>query len=125
MFLDGRTMLHRSALFMVAFLVIHLLGNLTVFFGKDVFNMYGHKLRSNPLVLFIEYYLLAAFVAHAAMGLYYSFTKLNHIAKKPLVNGKLLISSILVTAFVVLHVLEFRFGPKNSTKTGKVRERID
>jgi succinate dehydrogenase/fumarate reductase cytochrome b subunit (b558 family) len=117
--LDGRTMLHRSALFMVAFLVIHLLGNLTAFAGKDVFNMYGHKLRSNIVVVFVEYYLLAASVAHAGMGLYYSFGKRNFIKKKPLVNGKLLLSSILVTVFVVLHVLAFRFGPKVSPATGK------
>ena len=31
-------MLMRSAIFMLSFLVVHMLGNLTVFFGAETFN---------------------------------------------------------------------------------------
>ena len=49
------TSLSRSALFLVAFLVVHASGNMTVFAGSDTFNLYGHKLTSSPVIKFIEY----------------------------------------------------------------------
>jgi hypothetical protein len=42
-------MLNRSSLFMLAFLVVHMIGNLSVFFGPNVFNAYGHKVRDGVL----------------------------------------------------------------------------
>lgn len=116
---DPRSALHKSALFMVIFLVVHMLGNLTAFAGREAFNAYGHKLRSNPLILFIEYYLLAAAAVHGVVALYLSWGKRKFISKKPWQNGKLLLTSILVTAFAVVHVRSFRFGPTHSSATGK------
>ena len=57
--------LHRSALFLLVFLVVHMLGNLSVFAGPEAFNGYGHYLSTHPLTKFIEYYLLAAAAVHA------------------------------------------------------------
>lgn len=54
----------RSALFLLVFLVVHMAGNLTFLFGPDAFNSYGHKLSSNPAILFIEAYLAASFLVH-------------------------------------------------------------
>ena len=51
------TSLSRSALFLVAFLVVHAAGNMTVFAGSETFNLYGHKLTSSPVIKFIEYVL--------------------------------------------------------------------
>ena len=102
--------LHRSALFLVCFLVVHLAGNLAVFAGRDVFNSYGHKLRSNPLLTVVEYYLLLASVVHAATAFLATYRKRRSIAKKPLSQGKLLLSSLVVVAFVCTHLLDFRFS---------------
>ena len=81
---DSPTALHRSAVFLTTFLVIHLAGNLFVFAGGDWFNWYGHKLRSNPLISFIEYYLLAGGLVHAAAAMQRSYIKRRQIAKKPM-----------------------------------------
>ena len=39
--------LHRSALFLLVFLVVHMLGNLTALFGRDAYNSYGHRESSS------------------------------------------------------------------------------
>ena len=43
---------HRLPLFL--YLLIHIAGNLLVFFGPDVFNKYAYMLESNPLLPVIE-----------------------------------------------------------------------
>ena len=50
--------LHRSALFLLVFLVVHMGGNLTAFFGRDAYNTYGHHINSMPFIRVIELYLL-------------------------------------------------------------------
>ena len=58
-------MLHRSAVFLIVFLVVHMLGNLTFLIGDDAFNAYGHKLEVfRPGTTMIE-----ASVAHAFLVL--------------------------------------------------------
>ena len=111
--MDASASLHRSAVFLVVFLVVHSAGLCSVYFGADVLNGYGAKLREYPLklpLLFIEYYLLLAFVAHGCIGAWNSWNKRRFIAKKPAANGKLALSAIVVSVFVVVHVLQVRFG---------------
>src|SRR5262245_44536382 len=53
-----------TGLLLVAYMVLHLIGNVLIFFGRDVFNEYSHFLISNPLIIPIEIALLLVFVAH-------------------------------------------------------------
>src|SRR4029078_1244167 len=46
------------------YLVIHIAGNLMVFFGPAFFNRYAYVLESKPLIPVIELGLLAVFVIH-------------------------------------------------------------
>ena len=46
--------LQRSAIFLMFFLFVHMLGNLLIFVGPEVFNTYGYFLHINPLLKFIE-----------------------------------------------------------------------
>lgn len=109
--------MHKSALFLLIFLVTHMLGNLSMFFGKDAFNLYGHALNSNPLILFIEVYLLSGGIIHGGIGLFLTYKKRKLILKGPIKYGKLFLTSIVVTAFTVLHLQAFRFGPHYNTTT--------
>eukprot|EP00939_MAST-03C_sp_MAST-3C-sp1_P000593 g593.t1 len=104
------TSLQRSALFLVAFLVVHSLGNATVFFGPEIFNGYADKLMRNPLLKFIEYYLLFAASVHAITASISTWRKRNFIRKKPMQNGVLALTAIASVAFVVVHLLDLRFG---------------
>jgi succinate dehydrogenase / fumarate reductase, cytochrome b subunit len=56
--------------FLLIFLVIHLIGNITLFFGPTVFNAYVSALDTiKPLIRVVEVVLLAAFILHIYNGL--------------------------------------------------------
>ena len=56
--------------FLIIFLIIHLIGNITLFFGPNAFNGYVSILDViKPLIRVIEVVLLAAFVLHIYNGL--------------------------------------------------------
>jgi len=107
---DASTSLNKSAIFLIVFLVVHMLGNLLIFAGPEAFNTYGYLLHSNPLLKFIEAYLALGFIVHSAAGLYKSYRKSKQIAKAPLTQGRLLLSSLVVVGFVLLHLKTFKFG---------------
>ncbi|MEZ4764433.1 MAG: hypothetical protein R3C26_15000 [Calditrichia bacterium] len=56
-----------TGLFLVFFVIMHMLGNLSfVFGGPDAYNLYTYKLTSlGPLLYLVELVLLVAFLAHA------------------------------------------------------------
>lgn len=55
--------------FLLIFLIIHLIGNITLFFGPNAFNGYVKALDViKPLIRVIEVVLLAAFVIHILNG---------------------------------------------------------
>ena len=55
--------------FLLIFLVIHLIGNITLFFGPDAFNGYVSALDVvKPLIRIIELVLLTAFILHIFNG---------------------------------------------------------
>jgi len=59
-----------SGLFLSLFLIIHLIGNLTLFGGPDLFNGYVSALSSvKPLVRFIEAILTMIFLVHIVNGI--------------------------------------------------------
>ncbi|MBD9722390.1 succinate dehydrogenase [Streptomyces caniscabiei] len=71
--LGKKTVMAVSGLIMLAYLVVHMLGNLKIFFGSDEFNGYAHWLRTlgEPFLhhewalWIVRVVLVAAVVAHA------------------------------------------------------------
>ncbi|HLG31831.1 MAG TPA: succinate dehydrogenase cytochrome b subunit [Ignavibacteriaceae bacterium] len=56
--------------FLIVFLIVHLIGNLTLFFGADTFNSYVKTLDVvKPLIRVIELVLLMAFILHIYNGI--------------------------------------------------------
>ena len=53
-----------TGLALFVYLLIHIAGNLLVFFGPDVFNTYAYTLEGNPLLPVIEIGLLLIFLIH-------------------------------------------------------------
>lgn len=109
-----------TGLLMVAFLIAHLLGNLQVFLGRDVFNAYGVKLREfGPLLWLARAGLVVLVVLHIAAAV--RLTALNRAARPvryrmfkpkvtPLYARTMAWSGLIVLAFVVFHLLHFTFG---------------
>src|SRR5713101_426313 len=54
-----------TGLALFGYLLIHIAGNLLVFFGPDVFNRYAFVMESNPLLPVIELGLLLVILIHA------------------------------------------------------------
>ncbi len=59
-----------TGLFLMLFLVIHLVGNLQLLFddGGEAFNLYAKKMTSDPLIKSVSYLLYASILLHAIQG---------------------------------------------------------
>lgn len=60
-----------SGLFLISFLVIHLIGNLQLLVpdGGQTFNLYAKMMTTNPLIKTVSYLLYGSIALHAVLGL--------------------------------------------------------
>ncbi|TDE45794.1 succinate dehydrogenase cytochrome b subunit [Nonomuraea mesophila] len=115
---------------MVLFLVLHMLGNLKIFFGRDSFNDYAHALRTllEPIVPYrtvltaLEIVLVVSVVAHmwAAISLTRRAGKarpVKYVAKKSQASGYathiMRFGGLTIALFLVWHLLDLTFGVVN------------
>lgn len=124
---DVKTLLHRTALFMILFLVVHLKGNLFFFLGPEYMNGWGTFLTTGPVgkvIMAVEYYLLAAGVAHALAGAYqtWRYKKLalpkKDIASYPFGQAKLQLTGTVLAGYIYLHLTHFKFADIPNDKDG-------
>ncbi len=112
-----------TGLFMILFLVAHLLGNLLIFVGADSFNHYSHSLISNPLIYVAEIGLVVLFVLHIASGIsvylrsraarpeaYKQAQWAGATSHKSLASATMILSGAFIAVFVPLHLWKFKFG---------------
>jgi succinate dehydrogenase / fumarate reductase cytochrome b subunit len=120
-----------TGLFLVAYLVVHIAGNLMVFLGRDLFNEYSHTLTSNPIVVVIEVVLVIGFVIHIfkAVGMFLANRRARpvgyHVKRSPgapsrksLASSTMILTGVWLLVFVILHVQAFRFGLDYQTPEG-------
>jgi succinate dehydrogenase / fumarate reductase cytochrome b subunit len=124
-----------TGLLLVLFLIAHLAGNLLFFKDQDrsAFDHYAQMLEENPLLPLAEIGLLVLFVVH--LGLAFLTTRQNRearatryrvsqaLGKRTLGSSTMLITGILVLAFVVVHLLDFRFKERAPDGLGAMLER--
>ena len=104
--------------FLLIFLIIHLFGNITLFFGPSAFNAYVSALDLvKPLIRVIEVVLLAAFVLHIFNGvrLWIENKRARGVTYK--VNGSsenstlfsrtMFVTGSIIFIFLVLHLATF------------------
>lgn len=110
------------------FLVSHLIGNLTIYGGKDMLNSYAEHLHSlGPVITIFEIVLLSLFIVHVIIGLTLFLENFGARPKRYAVNksaGGRTIGSmtmpytgILILVFIVIHLLNFHFIEKTATYT--------
>lgn len=111
---------------LIGFTATHLLGNLLLLVGADAFNLYAYTLTSNPLIYVAEAGLIAMFVLHIALA---AITKVqnkqarphSYFVKTKTGRGETFASStmpytgIILFIFIVLHLLNFKFGSEYLT----------
>lgn len=114
-----------TGLALVGFLVGHLAGNLTLFFGAEAFNSYAHKLESLGFILYaIEILLLAGFVFHIVFAISVtmhnkSARKTKYVESRPagkpsrktIQSQTMIITGLVLAVFTVVHVIMFKYGP--------------
>ena len=110
-----------TGLALCGFLVSHLIGNLLMFVGSDIFNAYGHALITNPLIIPAEIGLAIVFLSH--IGLAVKLTLENKAArpqayamKKSTGHGETFasktmhITGLIILIFLGLHLFAFKFS---------------
>ncbi len=110
-----------SGLMLTGFLIAHLAGNLLFFKDgeHEAFDSYAHTLEGNPLLPLAEIGLLLLFLTHLFLA--FVTTRANREARKTryavqasrgertIASSSMLITGLVVLAFVVVHLLDFRF----------------
>jgi len=121
-----------SGLFLVLYLVIHVVGNVLVFFGPDVFNRYAYNMEvRNPTLPILELAILVGFLAHiyktvtmflknqqARPVRYVQKKRAGLPSRKSFASSTMIASGLWVLVFLVLHVKAFRFSPETPWQGG-------
>ena len=115
-----KTLMAVTGVFLLLFVIGHMLGNLQVFVGPEYLNAYAAKLQSlGPLLWAIRLFLLGTMAAHiwaAARVVRRSVTArpVKYAMQKDLATNfaakTMLISGGLILVFVIYHVLHFTSG---------------
>ena len=107
-----------SALFLLSFLVLHLVVNLLSLFGPEVYNNASNFMGYNPLVQFImQPILVAGVIFHFVMGFVLEIRNRNArpikygmnngAANSTWMSRNMIISGLVILAFLGLHMYDF------------------
>jgi succinate dehydrogenase / fumarate reductase cytochrome b subunit len=112
-----------TGLALFLYLIIHIGGNLMVFFGPAVFNEYAYTLEGNPLVPVVEIGLLLIFLIHVYKTVkmflanqaarpvgYVQKTYAGPPSRKTFASSTMIVSGLWLLAFIIIHVKAFRYG---------------
>jgi succinate dehydrogenase / fumarate reductase cytochrome b subunit len=112
-----------SGLALFLYLIIHIAGNLLVFFGPDVFNRYAFVLESNPALPVIEIALLLVFLIHIYKTIrmfadnrsarpvsYVKKERAGYTSRKSLASTTMIVTGLWLAVFLVIHAKTFRAG---------------
>ncbi len=108
-----------TGLILILFVIGHLIGNLQIFLGPDWINSYAEHLQAlGPLLWLIRGALLIVVVAH----IYYTIRlaienrrarpesyQRQHTVKATFASRHMVMSGIIVLAFIIYHLLQFTF----------------
>jgi succinate dehydrogenase / fumarate reductase, cytochrome b subunit len=125
-----KTVMAVSGLIMLLYLVVHMFGNLKIFFGPETFNDYGHWLRTigEPFMHYewtlwvIRVVLVVAVVAHAVSAYQLSRRDIKARPNK-YVHGRARSSyatrtmrwgGVILALFIVWHILDITTGTVHS-----------
>jgi succinate dehydrogenase / fumarate reductase, cytochrome b subunit len=113
-----------TGILLFVYLILHIAGNVLVFFGPEVFNTYSHALISNPLVVPVEIGLVVVFLIHLFKAI--RMTMQNRQARptayakkewaggtsqKSLASSTMILTGVALLVFIPIHVAMFKYGP--------------
>lgn len=120
-----------SGLVWAGFVFGHMAGNMLMFISPDLYNQYGHALTSGMFIYVVEAILILALLTH--VGLAIRLTIENRQAKgsryavaagglkaASLASRTMAIQGSLILAFIIFHIITFKFGTYYETTVGGV-----
>ena len=129
--IGSKLLIALTGLGLSVFLIAHLSGNLLFIVGPNAFNEYSHALVSNPLIYPIEIGLLLVFLLHiyktvrlvassreARPVRYARKERAGYPSRKGLASSTMIVTGLIVLAFVILHLRAFKFGAWYETPEG-------
>lgn len=110
----------------VGFLTGHLVGNLTLYGGRDAFNAYAEHLHAlGPVIILVEWVLVTLAIIHVSTGFLLFLQNLKARPVRYVVNknggGRTLSSRLMpytgfaILLFLIYHLLQFHFVDKTFT----------
>ncbi len=114
-----------TGVLLLLFIVGHLLGNLTIFAGKDALNGYAATTHSlGGLLIAVELALGAVFLVHAVSAIlvwrdnrrarsvrYSVMRSQGGSSKQTLASRSMIVTGLVLLVFLIIHLWQFRFGP--------------
>jgi succinate dehydrogenase / fumarate reductase cytochrome b subunit len=112
-----------TGFFLVAFVVVHLMGNLTIYAGPNGINAYARSLhRLTPLLWVFRLFMFSMFVLHTFYGI--QLTLENRAASRKgyaIKNSRqtnfaarnMIWTGLLIGVFIIYHLLHFTFQVTN------------
>jgi succinate dehydrogenase / fumarate reductase, cytochrome b subunit len=108
------------------FLIAHLIGNLTLYVGRDAFNSYAEHLHSlGPLITVAETGLLIFGIIHVLTGLFLFFQNISarptryemnkNAGGRTVGSATMPYTGLILMAFIILHLINFHFVDKTGT----------
>jgi succinate dehydrogenase / fumarate reductase cytochrome b subunit len=121
-----------TGLALAAFTLVHMLGNLTLFLGRNAYNSYGSHLADLGVLLYtIEGILLVVVLLHAAVGIeifshrlrarrqgYQQYESVGEGSYQTVSSRTMIITGTLLAGFLGAHLMTFKFGPYYATQLG-------
>lgn len=112
-----------TGLFLVTFLIVHLVGNLQLLAGDggEAFNVYAYFMTHNPLIKTVSFGLYAGILLHAIQGILIAWKnkkargtgyKKSQSAKTSWASRNMALLGLLITAFLLIHMGDFWFKMK-------------
>jgi succinate dehydrogenase / fumarate reductase, cytochrome b subunit len=125
-----------TGLGLVLFVIVHLLGNLTLFFSASAYNNLAHTIEQlGPLTYLIEALLLAIALLHITVGIkihigthkarpvgYTEYASAGEPSRQTFSSRTMIISGLVLGVFLVAHLATFKFGPYYSLPDGSGRD---
>ena len=109
-----------TGLILFGFLIVHMLGNLQVFLGRDVMNHYAETLHGNPALLWtVRTILLISVALHIWASIQLSIIKkdarpVSYVKRANVgsswASRSMMLSGPIIVAFVVFHLLHLTTG---------------
>ncbi len=126
-----------SGLALVGFLVIHLIGNLQIFASSDALNEYAHALHDSWFIVLGDVGLLILFPLHIGLVLWLVLdnkkargdvgykkhaSKQDRSLARVLASKTSLIGGLLLMAFVIVHIFDFRLAHDDLPMKGEFKD---